>query len=242
MPLRDETFEALCFRGSDEIGQVRLQFDGIPNGTAQLRQDALFQQRPSPGEGLAHDIVARQHEDVENVKENRGLRRAVILEEVERRFAGFVEGDHLAVDYGFIRQAGKGFDDRRIALAEIVVVARAQRDTAGAFDRERTIAVELDFIKPVGALGQSLPSLQEHGLDESCFDGAADHGPECITTPAVTRGATCYRESPFTMRRNLFLRIISAGDRGERFSQFSNSRSDPAALRAGEETRCRLKR
>ena len=111
--------------GDDKVGQTSLKFARISDGIAQLRQDAVFEQCPPCDERLAHHIATSEHEHIECVVENRRRRRAVILKDVERRLARFVESNNLAIDYGLVRQGGERLDDRGITQAEIIVIARA---------------------------------------------------------------------------------------------------------------------
>jgi hypothetical protein len=69
--------------------------------------------------------------------------------------AGWVPGDDLSVDKGFVRQLFQSFRDRVVSSTEIVIVARAKIKHASGLERQSAIAVDLELVQPVWPFGQS---------------------------------------------------------------------------------------
>ena len=53
---------------------------------------------------------------------------------------------------------------------------REQLDSPAGLDGERPVAVELQFVEPVGSLGKPLGAQKQHGLGEFGFDLREAHG------------------------------------------------------------------
>jgi hypothetical protein len=59
--------------------------------------------------------------------------------------AGF-QRDDFAVDDGFVGHRGQRLDYRGVFRVEILVVARAEMDSAAVLDRQRPKAIELQLV------------------------------------------------------------------------------------------------
>jgi hypothetical protein len=134
-------------------------------------------------------MAAPEQEHIERVVEDGRRPRAVILEDIKRRLARFIESNNLAVDCGLIRQGGESLDDRWVTPAEIVVIARPQRDPAVVLDCERALPIEFDFVKPVGPSGRrSFRSRSMGSINRPLKRPPAMDPPIFPTASAATQG------------------------------------------------------
>jgi hypothetical protein len=71
---------------------------------------------------------------------------------LKRRAPGLVESNHFAVDHRLIGERRERLRNCRISGVEILVVPRSKMHLAVRLDRQRTVAVQLQLVCPVGAL------------------------------------------------------------------------------------------
>jgi hypothetical protein len=72
----------------------------------------------------------------------------MVLQDVERRPPIVAVGDDLAVDDAIVRECFERTRDRSETLGEVFAVARAESDLAVGLQTERSIAVELQLVRP----------------------------------------------------------------------------------------------
>src|SRR5687768_2809170 len=94
---------------------------------------------------LRHHILPAKDHDIKNIEHDWPRRGTVVLQGVERRTTALVERDDFAIDYCVVGKAGKALDNRRIAQAEIVVIARAEVQFAVRLEGDSSIAIELQL-------------------------------------------------------------------------------------------------
>ena len=90
-----------------------------------------------------------------------------MLERLERRTPLSVQRDDLTVDYclvGIQPQARRR--DSPIHPSEVLVLPGPKLDLLQVLDDQRPVAVELQLVDPVVALGEALDDLRGHGRDE----------------------------------------------------------------------------
>ena len=143
-------------------------------GLRERREDVPFHQFAAFRQRLSHDVATGQDQHIEHEQMQVRAGR-MVLQEVERRFAAWVEGDDFAVNDCFVRERLEGCCNGGIAQGEIVVVARSELNAAASLDGQRSIAVELQFILPGMALRQCLSPQQQHRLDEGGFPLRGGH-------------------------------------------------------------------
>ena len=84
----------------------------------------------------------------------RRARRAVILQQIEGRLALRIERNDLAVEDGLIRHRLESLQVTGISAVEVVIVPRAQPDFAAGLDCQSAVAIKLELMQPILALGQ----------------------------------------------------------------------------------------
>ena len=90
-----------------------------------------------------------------------------MLERLERWTPLSVKRDDLAVDYclvGLQPQACRR--DLPVHPGEVLVLPRPKLDSLLVLDDQRPVAIELQLVDPVVALGEPLHDLRGHGRDE----------------------------------------------------------------------------
>jgi hypothetical protein len=84
---------------------------------------------------------------------------------VEIRHAIGTEPDRLTIDdEGWRSQVAGSLDDQRIAVAPVVAIAREHPHALALALNEQAITVVLDFVKPVGVMGDFGPAGRDAGL------------------------------------------------------------------------------
>jgi hypothetical protein len=79
------TFEPFGLHRRDQVAQDRIQPGEVSNWLCQLRQHLALQQLTTYVERLLPDVEACKDQDVEDEVDDWGVRRALILECIERR-------------------------------------------------------------------------------------------------------------------------------------------------------------
>jgi hypothetical protein len=89
-----------------------------------------------------------------------------MLEPVEIRPPGLVQGYNFAVDNGVGWEIIERLGDLRESFIEVLVVPRVQDCFAARSDSDGAVAVQLHFIGPVGTLGKRRDQSAFHWLYE----------------------------------------------------------------------------
>lgn len=76
------------------------------------------------------------------------------MQEIERWPPGLIKRDDLAVDHGFIGEGRERLHDGGISSVEILAVPRSEMDLAVRLGGQGSIAVQLQLVCPIRALGQ----------------------------------------------------------------------------------------
>jgi hypothetical protein len=92
-----------------------------------------------------------------------------MLEPVEIRPPGFVQGDNFAVDNGVGGKIIERLSDLRESLVEVLVVPRVQNSFVIRSDSDCAIAVEFDFVGPIRPSGSCETKAQSMGSMNSAF-------------------------------------------------------------------------
>src|SRR5262249_16743200 len=94
--------KSLALHGSYQVRKASAKLLGLTDGSAELGQDLAAQEVTAFRKRLRHDAASSQNQNVEDVIDDCQLGRLGILQRIERRSAGRVQGDHLTVDHRFI--------------------------------------------------------------------------------------------------------------------------------------------
>ena len=116
-------------------------------------------------------------QQVEGVEGNAVTRmRRTMLERLEGWTAAGIDRDDFAVERRTVGiEVPAGGRDRRIDRRHVLVVAGANLDLAVVLQQQRTVAIELDLVNPVIALGELVDQSRRHRGDE-CRDGGRTSG------------------------------------------------------------------
>jgi hypothetical protein len=124
-------------------------------------------------------IFSGQVQKVEGIELERRVGVIVVLQDVEKGSAGFVQRDNLAVNDAVVRQLRESLSYGRKLGREIIPVPGHEPNAASALCPERAISVELDLVFPIRPFrqlrhGQALHRLDEAGRD-ACVLGLLGH-------------------------------------------------------------------
>ena len=90
-----------------------------------------------------------------------------MLQRLEGGPAVRVDGDDLAIDDGLTgNKTASSSGNARISQGHVLVVPRSNLQPFSVLQQQRAIAIELDLVAPVGALGKLGNDAGGHGLHE----------------------------------------------------------------------------
>ena len=171
LALRDHAFEAARERRGLQRGAVLRRMHELD---ARSRQQALREIAAAIPVRRPGEIDAGEIRHVEAVEDDRRalvgggnlalrLQLGAILKRAERRLAGAVERDELAVeDHSVDRLLAELCGELRELRRELEPAARAQLDAVLVDEREDAIAVELGLPHPVGTIERRVTRFGEH--------------------------------------------------------------------------------
>ena len=131
--------------------------------------EQVFQQGPALTQGAVFEVFTVQVEEVERVVNECAARRQprAVLQHLEGGLALLVDRDGLAVeDEGggfYLGNVGGDFGE---FAGEIVAASGVEPDFVAVFNGLESVAVEFEFVFPVGALRERPNELGQHRRGE----------------------------------------------------------------------------
>ncbi len=163
--LRDQAFEPLLADGRNQIVELAVQRWRITNRLRKARQHLGPQHFAALRQRLRAEVSSFEDQQIEGVVEN-PVSRTVVLQRVERWPAGLIESDQLTVDDGLVAQRCQSHNDEWKACCEVLVIAGPKLNRSAGLDRNRPVAVELQFVFPLRSLRQRAAGEAQHRFDE----------------------------------------------------------------------------
>ena len=90
-----------------QVRKAGVQLLRLADGSAELRQHPAAEEVTAFRERLWHNAASSQNENVEDVIDDLQLGGLDILQRIERRSAGRIQGDYLPVDHRLIGQCAE---------------------------------------------------------------------------------------------------------------------------------------